>query len=103
MKTHPERIPLKKVLNEELKDPEFRVYFQKEQAISRIARMIRNARRKANFTQSELAKRASTSQAVIARIESALDTRIPSLDLLERIAKALKARLLISFQYDKAA
>ena len=97
------RIPLKKILDEELKDAEFRFYFQKEQAVSRIARMIRDARMKVNLTQSELAKKASTSQAVIARIESASDTRIPSLDLLERIAKALKAKLLVSFEYDQAA
>lgn len=97
------RISLQRVLHKELKDRTFRFYFEREEAISQIARMIRDARQKVHLTQSELAKRADTSQAVIARIESATDSRVPSLDLLERIAKALKAKLLISFEYDQAA
>lgn len=103
MKTQSKRIPLKRVLEKELKDAEFQFYFEKERAVSRIARMIRDARIKANLTQAGLAKRALTSQAVIARIESASDSRIPSLALLERLARALKAKLLVSFEYDKAA
>jgi len=103
MKTRPKKIMLKDVLKEELKDTEFHFYFEREKAISEIARLVRNARQKASMTQSELARKAKTSQTVIARLESGSDRRIPSLDLLERIATALKAKLMVSFEYRKAA
>ncbi len=81
----------------------FSFYFQTEKSISKIARLIRNARLKAGMTQIELATRAKTSQTVIARLESGSDQRTPSLDLLDRIARALKARLLVSFEYSRVA
>lgn len=93
------RISLGDVLKKELKDPEFSFYFQHERSISKIARLIRDARLKAGVTQAELAVRAKTTQSVIARLESGTDQRTPSLDLLERIARALKAKLLVSFEY----
>ena len=97
------RIELKDVLKNELKDAEFSFYFERERAISEIARMVRDARLKTGLTQAQLAIKAQTSQTVIARLESGSDRRIPSLDLLERIARALKARLMVSFAYKKAA
>ncbi|MBI2227941.1 MAG: helix-turn-helix transcriptional regulator [Deltaproteobacteria bacterium] len=103
MKAKRKRIALKEVLSRELKDPEFSFYFQREQAISEIARLVRDARLKAGLTQAQLAKKAQSSQVVIARLESGTDQRIPSLDLLERIASALKAKLLVRFEYRQVA
>lgn len=103
MKSKTKRIALKDVLKSELKDSEFSFYFEREKAISNIARMVRNARQKANLTQTQLAVKAKTNQSVIARLESGSDERIPSLELLERIACALKAKLIVGFQYRKAA
>ncbi len=103
MKAKKKRIALKDVLKRELKDPEFSLYFQREKAISEIARLVRDARLKAGLTQAQLAKKAHSSQVVIARLESGSDGRIPSLDLLERIANALKAKLLVRFEYKKVA
>ena len=97
MKKNKKRIALKDVIEKELKNNEFRFYFEHEKAIGQISRMVRAARQKAGITQAQLAKLADTSQTVIARLESGTDSRIPSLDLLQRIAQALKARLLISF------
>ena len=97
------RITLKDILKKELKDHEFSFYFQHEKSISKIARLIRDARLKAGITQAELAERAKTSQTVIARLESGTDQRTPSLDLLERIARALKAKLLVSFEHQQVA
>lgn len=97
------RITLKEVLKKELKDSEFSFYFQHEKSISKIARLIRDARLKAGITQYELALRAKTSQSVVARLESGSDTRTPSLDLLERIARALKAKLFLSFEYQRVS
>ena len=101
MKT--KRISLQEALQTQLQDPEFRFYFQKEKSISEMARLVKKARQRAGLTQEELAVRAKTSQTVIARLESGTDRRIPSLDLLERIALALKAKLLVSFEYPMAA
>ena len=103
MKAKSKRIALKDVLRRELKDPEFGFYFRREKAVSEIARLVRNARLKAGLTQAQLAKKAQSSQVVIARLESGTDGRVPSLDLLERIANALKAKLLVRFEYKEVA
>ena len=103
MKAKRKRVTLKEALSRELKDPEFSFYFQREQAISEIARLVRDARLKAGLTQAQLAKKAQSSQVVIARLESGTDQRTPSLDLLERIASALKAKLLVRFEYKQVA
>jgi ribosome-binding protein aMBF1 (putative translation factor) len=103
MKAKRKRVALKEALSRELKDPEFSFYFQREQAISEIARLVRDARLKAGLTQAQLAKKAQSSQVVIARLESGTDQRTPSLDLLDRIASALKAKLLVRFEYKKVA
>jgi ribosome-binding protein aMBF1 (putative translation factor) len=103
MKAKSKRIALKDVLRRELKDPEFGFYFRREKAVSEIARLVRDARLKAGLTQDQLAKKAQSSQVVIARLESGTDGRVPSLDLLERIANALKAKLLVRFEYKKVA
>lgn len=97
------RVALKNVIKKEMKDAEFRFYFERERAISKIARMTRDARLKAGLTQAQLAQRAKTSQTVIARLESGVDQRTPSLDLLERIARALRAKLMLRLEYQKAA
>lgn len=103
MKRRSRGVPLKRVLDKEKQDPEFRFYYERARALRQVARLIRMARTKAGVTQAELAKKIGTSQSVVARLESASNTRIPSLNLLERIAAAFKARLSISFEYSKAA
>jgi ribosome-binding protein aMBF1 (putative translation factor) len=103
MKAKRKRITLKEVLKRELKDREFGFYFEREKSISEIARLVRDARAKAGLTQAQLAKKSQTSQAAIARLESGTDRRVPSLDLLERIASALKAKLLVRFEYKEVA
>lgn len=96
-------ISLQEVIQEEMKDPEFRFYFERQQAVSRIARLIRDVRQHAGLTQSELAKRAGTTQTVLSRLESGSDSRIPSMELLYRIANAVRAKLVVRFEYKKAA
>ena len=94
---------MKDVLKRELKDPKFGFYYRREKAISEIAQLVRDARLRAGLTQTQLAEKAQSSQAVIARLESGSDDRVPSLDLLERIAGALKAKLLVRFEYKNVA
>jgi ribosome-binding protein aMBF1 (putative translation factor) len=103
MKAKSKRVALKDVLKRELKDPTFSFYYQREKAISEIAQLVRDGRLRAGLTQAQLAEKAQSSQVVIARLESGSDDRVPSLDLLDRIASALKAKLLVRFDYRKVA
>jgi DNA-binding XRE family transcriptional regulator len=79
-------------------DAEFAAYYQKELLINAISKMIVKLRKQAHLTQGELAKRAGTTQPVIARLESGVDTRMPSLDLIARIAAASNAHLVLNFE-----
>lgn len=84
-------------INKLLQDREIRVLFEEERIKTKIAEAVRTARIRAGLTQAELAKLAQTTQAVISRLESGMDSRIPSLSLLARIAGACKAKLEFSF------
>lgn len=91
-----------KFLFEELdKDPKHNELMQIERAKSFIAQNVRELRLKAGLTQSELATRAQTTQAVISRIELGTDSRLTSIDLLRRIAAACGAQLNFSFDLIK--
>lgn len=103
MKTKNKRLTLSEVLEKELKDPELSFYFHQEKSISDVAKLVRNARLKESLTQNDLAKKAKTTQTVIARLESGVDSRVPSLSLLGRIAQALQTRLHICFEHPKLA
>ena len=92
------KITLNTIINEQIKkDPKFADQYQRELLINEISKMIIKLRSDAHLTQSELAEKAGTTQPVIARLESGTDTRIPSLNLLARIASASHARLHIGF------
>lgn len=101
MKTRKKGVPLDDVLNEKLKNPIFAFHFKIGTAVLEFARVVRGLRKMAGLTQAELASRAKTTQAVIARIESGKDSRVPSSDLLFRIAFATNTRMRITF--DEAA
>ena len=62
-----------------------------------IAVMVKRARTATGLTQVQLAARAETTQAVIARIEGGR-AFTASLELLERIARALGGRLSVEFE-----
>lgn len=80
------------------KDPDFIAHYERELLINNIAKMVCAMRNKAALTQKELAKKAGTTQSVVARLESGQDSRVPSLDLLARVAKASDMKLNISFE-----
>jgi DNA-binding XRE family transcriptional regulator len=93
-------ITLNEIIEEQKKDPEFVLLYEAEQRLNQISRQVYEMRKKAGLTQEELAKKAHTTQAVIARLESGKDlNRIPSLSLLDRLAVASNAKLQISFEY----
>lgn len=83
---------------EQLKDKEFADHYSRELLINSIAKMVVKLRQSKKLTQSQLAERAGTSQSAIARLESGVDSRVPSLDMLTRIAKATQTRVNILFE-----
>jgi len=60
-----------------------------------IAQMVYDARQAAGLTQSELARRAGTTQSAISAIEST--TKVPTVHTLDRVARALGTTLDIKF------
>jgi DNA-binding XRE family transcriptional regulator len=95
------KITLSAVIEEQNNDPAFAQHYQRELLINEISKMVVSLRQSAHLTQTELADKAGTTQPVIARLESGTDIRIPSLDLLARIAAASHARLYIGYEEEK--
>jgi transcriptional regulator with XRE-family HTH domain len=60
--------------------------------------MVIQLRQKEGLTQEELAKKANTSQPVITRLERGTESRIPSLELLNKIVHSLGRELEINFK-----
>jgi DNA-binding XRE family transcriptional regulator len=91
-------ITLDEVVSEKLQNEEFAILFEKEKIVNTIARLIVEMRQKEGITQVELAEKAQTTQPVIARLEKGLDSRVPSLELLSRIARAFNREIVIDFK-----
>ena len=81
---------------DQLEDKTFRKTFNRERAISELVQTVINFRKDAGLTQAALAKKCNTTQQVIARLEKGNNNRLPSLDLLARIAAALGKELTVS-------
>jgi ribosome-binding protein aMBF1 (putative translation factor) len=78
-------------------NPQLRARIDATVARATIGVMVKQARTLAGLTQAQLAARAATTQAVIARIEGG-KAFTASLDLLDRIARALGGRLSVEFE-----
>lgn len=89
---------LDKQIERHLRDKEFKIYFERAEAKRKIAQEIAALRKAKHLTQEQLAKEVGTRQQVISRIENPNDKRMPSLEFLNRIAKAFNKRLIISLQ-----
>ena len=85
------------VIKSQLNDPDFSREYEKQQMISLIAQKSYKLRIDAGLTQKAMAEKSQTTQQVIARIEGGKDQRVPSLDLLNRIAHAAGKHIKISF------
>ena len=77
------------------KSPKFEEESQNSETEYQVGRQLISARIANNLTQQELAKLAGTTQAVISRIESMSVS--PSIQLVDRIARALGKTLQIRF------
>lgn len=91
-------ITLSDMINEQIKDESFSVEYERELLINAIAQLVVKLRKNKKLTQSQLAEKLGTTQSVIARLESGSDSRMPSLDMLTRIASATQMKINLSFE-----
>lgn len=90
-------LKFQEVLQEELKDKEFRKYYEEEGKKLAIGQKIAQLRHKLGITQEELAKKIHTTQTVISRLERG-DYWTCTLRTLEKIALATGTHLRVSFK-----
>ena len=85
----------RELLNEQLKNPEFKKEWDDIQPEMDVIRAMIDARTSQNITQKELSDRTGISQADISRLENG--TRNPSLKLLKRLAAGMGMELKLEF------
>ena len=83
------------MLNEQLKDIDFRKEYEDIQPEMDVIRAIVDARTAQNLTQKELSKRTGINQADISKLENG--TRNPTVNLLKRLAEGMGMELRIQF------
>ena len=83
------------LLNEQLKDPEFKKEWDDIQPEMDVIRAMIDNRIAQNLTQKELAERTGFNQADISKLENG--TRNPSLKMLKRLAAGMGMALKIEF------
>ena len=83
------------LLQEQLKDPDFKKEWDDIQPEMDVIRAMIDARIEQNLTQKELAARTGIDQADISKLENG--TRNPSLKLLKKLASGLEMQLKIEF------
>ena len=83
------------LLQEQLRDPEFKKEWDDIQPEMDVIRAMVDARIKQNLTQKELASRTGINQADISKLENG--TKNPSLKLLKKLAAGLGMQLKIEF------
>jgi len=79
-----------------LKEPKYKKAYDALEEEFALASAVIDVRNRAGLTQKQLARKMGTTQPVVARLESGR-TR-PSMRTLERLAKATRSRLFISFE-----
>lgn len=90
------------VLKEDLKDPQFRKYYEIEGKKLKLGFKIHKLRNRLHLSQRDFAKKIHTSQATVARLESG-DYLGFSLKTLEKIAWGTGAELEIDFRFRQAS
>jgi len=82
------------------KDPSFAAGLDERFNKYRLAQQLKALREKAGLSQKQLAERVKTKQPSIARLEGA--RAWPRLDLLQRVARALGAEMIVGFRRPRA-
>lgn len=86
----------KSLFDKKMRDADFRAIYDEVSAEMNIAEQIAKLRHEAKMSQSELAKKVSTSRTAIARYESGHYGRYNLITLI-KIARAFNKRLKISY------
>lgn len=94
-------VSLDDILAKELKNDEFRMAFDEHRFYLQIAHLISDLRSKTGLSQLELAKRASVSQPMVARLEKGDSARTPTFDTIFKVLKALGYTMSINVQKEK--
>ena len=81
--------------DEQMKSSDFKKEYENLQPEFDVIRTLIDARKNANITQQELAKKTGISQADISKIENG--TRNPTLNMLKRLADGLGMQLRLDF------
>ena len=87
---------LEDVIKRRGKDREFKTVLDKARLRVAIARQIKIAREEAGLSQSELADALGISQPMIGRLEGLKDNRLPSIELLAKIASITRKKLIVN-------
>jgi ribosome-binding protein aMBF1 (putative translation factor) len=82
------------LLNERMKDPEFKKVYEEESLKCKIALAIYRKRKEKKLSQAALAKKVRTTQRIISQVEQSEIS--VGVDLLGRIANALELKVTIS-------
>ncbi len=90
-KKYPASVSIEPYFKKQMKNAAFRRAYEELEPEFAIIRQIIDLRLKRRITQAQLAKRMGTAQPSIARMESR--GKVKNLDYLQRIAKALDAKL----------
>ena len=85
-----------KLLSEDLEDPEIRKEMEKLEPEFAIVRAIIDARVSSGITPEELSRKSGINQANISKLEHGKAN--PSVSTLQKLAKGLGKRLVISFE-----
>lgn len=93
----PKRLFFDDWLKEQLKNPRLKKAYQEEDVRARLALRISEVRKKKRISQAQLAKRLHTTQQVISDIETFKHANVTLLTL-QRIAEALKSRLVVELR-----
>lgn len=81
--------------DEQMKDPDFRIGYEKVRQENEPLRAILRARVERGMTQAQIAKKMGTTQSSIARVESGKSH--PTIPFMQRLADALDMKLEVRF------
>lgn len=76
-------------LDKQLKNPEFKMLFERGRFYLDVARLVSKLRMKKGISQEELARIAGVSQPLIARLEKGDPQRTPTFETINKILNAL--------------
>jgi HTH-type transcriptional regulator / antitoxin HipB len=92
---------LDEIIAERSDEPGFQQAYREAQLVFQLGLKLRQLRLDKGLSQSELARRAATSQAAIARLEAGATN--PRMETLQRVGAALGFELVVDFRGPAAA